>query len=194
MENKIGMDKIRLAEKDLFLVNSFSKEIALFPNKVFAKEWSYTYFLTFNDWFHNEKDYCAFQKFLRSIGSSYFISSTPPIYNIPPIKINVNSSVSQYNDEHTMMLSSDTQLKGIGLRISPEVFYFDHSNKWAILADLTHNLTICGMDEPIVSHFKDAFPKVQTAIDVVHDLEKYHQDELQQSTIILDNYALFPRL
>jgi len=188
LSDKKQLAVCRSLERTLFRLDDFTRETALFPKPLFAKSWDYVGFLPFNDWFSSETEFAKLQQFLRASGNETFISAAPPVYDVPAVETGIDATVSEYNEEHAMTSVPDERLRGTGLRISPEVLYYDRQGRWAMVADLTHNLLICGMDQAVVVHFQAAFGNVKDTAMLISELESYNDGVLDQRESLLANY------
>lgn len=176
------IQKCRIIEHEIFNLKKFNKEFTVFPDKIFKKKFDKYYVLTINDWFHSKSDYCDLISFLKNVESFSFYASCPEFYEIHPIKIFIKDSFETYVTKHTYS-DLENENKGIGIRKSGETFYYDDKKNWAILNDITNDLTIIGLQNQINERFLKSFKgKVRN----INDLSNKYDEKTMK--IICENY------
>ncbi len=141
----VNQDKIRNIENELFNTEYFNEESTVFPNKVFKKKFGKYYFLDTEDWFSSEPEFKKIIEFVKENGEQEFYNTIPGFNNIAGIEIPVQIDYKSYVLEQTFENKDNSIHGGIGLRMSPEMFYFDTSKKWAIVFDLTKPVVHLGI-------------------------------------------------
>lgn len=154
-------------ERKLYDLDNFNPKTTAFPKPLFKKKFDKIVSLKSNDWFHSELDFNNLVAFVKSIGSDTFIASCSPYNLIAPIEVPVSASLEEYVDSHSYKSVEGHQFQGVGIRKSLETFYYDKSAKWAIVSDLTNDITIVGLEKNIVKDFKKAFEGRFTAIQLL---------------------------
>jgi|GEM_PF-3632332 hypothetical protein len=177
-------------ERAIFNLDAFTPEKAAFPQQVFNKKFDGIYFLNFNDWFHAEDDFAKLIAFLQGIGSESFYASCPPFYGLNAIQIPVNASHKAYIEYHTYALEDGSVGKGVGIRKSPEAFYYDDTQNWAMVGDLTHDILIVGLDDAVKEDFLEVFGNEAGDIDsVVNRLETFQGALLDNKERVVQMYS-----
>lgn len=166
-------------EKSIFELDNFSPERAVFPKKLFKIKFDNYFFIKTADWFHSEEDYFRLILFVKYCKSDFFFASCPPFYMINAIKVGITNTFSEYVDNHTF-----TNIKhlfsGVGIRKSPETFYYDESKKWAIVCDITNNITIIGLKNELFPAFEKAFDGYFENIEKFLENHSFSEDLLQE--------------
>jgi hypothetical protein len=140
----------------LFNLNLFSLEHTVFPKMVFKKKFDTHLFMNLEDWFDNAEDYRDLQCFLQAINEPYLYCAVPDFYNCPDLKIAVTKSHAEFVAVYTT--NKKDKNNPIGMRISPEGFWYGQSGDWAIVSDLTNNIFIVGLNRDAALNFKADFP------------------------------------
>ena len=143
-------------ERIIYKLDNFNPRVAAFPKKVFKEKFDIIVDVQTIDFFHSQEDFDRLIAFLVKIGSESFIASCPPYNLIAPIKVPVTASFTEYVNNHTY-IEVEGSLQGIGLRKSAETFYYDTSKKWAIVNDLTNDVTIVGLKKEIFKAFEKIY-------------------------------------
>lgn len=145
-------------EREIFNLALFSPHVAVFPRNAFIG-FDLFYQLEVKDWFSAEIDFEKLILFLRKIGSDYFYASAPSFYMLNAAKIFTENSYEAYSATHAY-LYEEGSLKGLGLRKSPETFYYGKEKSWAIICDITNNVTVAGISNGVQEEFEQSFPGV----------------------------------
>lgn len=187
--NSETQNKVRCIENELFNVELFNKEKTVFPNKVFKKQFDKHYILDTDDWFSSEKEFNKLIQFVRENGEQKIYNSVPSFQNIEGLEIPVESSYKDYASEQTFENDKNNSYNGVGLRMAPEMFYFDSSKKWAIVFDLTNNIFIVGLDNELIKSFEENFKgQFNTIQEYLDFLESSNGSRLNNREEILANY------
>jgi hypothetical protein len=153
----------------LFDLELFRPRVTAFPQQVFRKKFDRHLFLHFNDWFHDAADYQQLQQFVKLLGDEFFYMAAPHFYLLNPVKFSVNCSHAEFISGSTY--SDDEELRhlaeNIGLRLSPENFFYSDSQTWVMVSDLTNNVMIVGLMENAIDPFQVAFAGKYFDIQVV---------------------------
>lgn len=187
--NSETQNKVRCIENELFNVELFNKEKTVFPNKVFKKQFDKHYILDTDDWFSSEKEFNKLIQFVKENGEQKIYNTVPSFQNIEGLEIPVESSYKNYASEQTFENDKNNSYNGVGLRMAPEMFYFDSSKKWAIVFDLTNNIFIVGLDNELIKSFEENFNgQFNTIQEYLDFMENSNGSKLNNREEILANY------
>lgn len=188
--NLESQNKVCDIEKELFNVTLFNKEKTVFPNKVFKKQFDKHYILDTDDWFSSEKEFNKLIQFVKENGEQKIYNTVPSFQNIEGLEIPVESSYKNYASEQTFENDKNNSYNGVGLRMAPEMFYFDSSQKWAIVFDLTNNIFIVGLDNELIKSFEENFNGQFNTIQGYLDfLESSNGSKLNNREEIISHYS-----
>jgi hypothetical protein len=165
-------------KKTLFNLELFNLKRAVFPKMVFKKKFDTHLFMNLEDWFNNAEDYRDLQCFLQAINEPYLYCSVPDIYNCPDIKIEITKSHAEFVAAYTT--NKKDKNNPIGMRISPEGFWYGKSGDWAIVSDVINNVFIVGLTHDAALNFKADFP------DKYFDTHAYVERELNMYAQLSD--------
>jgi hypothetical protein len=140
----------------LFNLDLFNPEKTAFPRMVFNKKFDTHLFMNLQDWFHDAEDYHDLQCFMQAINEPYLYCSVPDCYNCPDIKFDISKSHADFLA--TYMAKSNDRNEHLGMRLSPEGFWYGQSGDWAIVSDLINNIFIVGLNHDAALNFKADFP------------------------------------
>ncbi len=149
------MKKCKSQKEKLFNLHLFSKSKTAFPHMVFKTKFDCHLFMNIEDWFHNEQDYRDLQCFLEAINEPFLYCAVPEIYNCADLKIDIKSTHKEFLNSYLQNTNDELE---IGLRISPEGFWFGKSDDWAIVSDVINNIFIVGLNKDAALNFKADFP------------------------------------
>ncbi len=127
--------------------------------------------MNLEDWFDNAEDYHDLQCFLQAINEQYLYCAVPDCYNCPDFRIDISKSHAEFTAAY--MTSYDETSAPIGMRISPEGFWYGESGDWAIVSDVINNIFIVGLNHDAALNFKADFP------EKYFDAHAYIQRELE---------------
>jgi len=175
--------KVRKIENEIFDIQKFNENVTVFPENVFREVFDQFFILNVADWFHNHNDFENLLTFVKANNSDQYYSSCPSLYGINPVKILVDDSFEQYVSKQTYN-NAKNRNKGLGIRKSGETFYFDDTKNWAILNDITNNITIIGLKNKIIDNFKSAF---KGKFQELNALKQIYDEKTMN--IILKNYS-----
>lgn len=188
--NSETQNKVRGIENELFNVELFNKEKTVFPNKVFKKQFDKHYILDTDDWFSSEKEFNKLIQFVKENGEQKIYNTVPSFQNIEGLEIPVESSYKNYASEQTFENDKNNSYNGVGLRMAPEMFYFDSSKKWAIVFDLTNNIFIVGLDNELIKSFEENFNgQFNTIQEYLDFLESSNGSKLNNREEIISYYS-----
>jgi hypothetical protein len=177
-------------ERRLFSLDNFSYNQTAFSKQVFNKHFDKIFFLEFNGWFNSEEDFTKLISFVKESGSRSFIASCPPFYLLNAISVPVTSSRRDYVDNHTYSIIQEEKNRGVGIRKSPEAFYYDESEKWAMVSDLTNNIIIAGLDISLVKVFETVFEgQFQDINEFVKTLEEVRNVKIVDRRELLERFS-----
>jgi hypothetical protein len=163
-----------MMKKTLFNLDIFSLEKTAFPKMVFKKKFDTHLFMNLEDWFSNAEDYRDLQCFLQAINEPYLYCAVPDFYNCPDLKIDSTKSHAAFVAAYTT--NKRYKNNPIGMRISPEGFWYGESGEWAIVSDVINNIFIVGLTHDAALNFKADFP------GKYFDADAYVQRELDMYT------------
>jgi hypothetical protein len=163
-----------MMKKTLFNLDLFSLEKTAFPRMVFKKKFDTHLFMNLEDWFNNAEDYHDLQCFLQAINEPYLYCAVPDFYNCPDFKIDITKSHAAFVEAYTTNEKEEGK-PTIGMRISPEGFWYGQSGDWAIVSDLVNNVFIVGLTHDAALNFKADFP------NKYFDAHKYLARELNMN-------------
>ena len=185
-----NQNKVRDIENELFNVELFNNEKTVFPNRVFKKQFDKYYILDTDDWFSSEKEFNKLMQFVKENGEQKIYNTVPSFHNIDGLEFPVKSSYQNYVSEQTFEFEKNNSYNGIGLRMAPEMFYFDPSKKWAIVFDLTNNIFIVGLDNDLNKNFEEKFNGQFNSIEQHLDfLEETNGSKLNNKEEIISYYS-----
>lgn len=188
--NLESQNKVCDIENELFNVELFNKEKTVFPNKVFKKQFDKHYILDTDDWFSSEKEFNKLIQFVKENGEQKIYNTVPSFQNIEGLEIPVESSYKNYASEQTFENDKNNSYNGVGLRMAPEMFYFDSSKKWAMVFDLTNNIFIVGLDNELIKSFEENFNGQFNTIQGYLDfLESSNGSKLNNREEIISHYS-----
>lgn len=188
--NSETQNKVRCIENELFNVELFNKEKTVFPNKVFKKQFDKHYILDTDDWFSSEKEFNKLIQFVKENGEQKIYNTVPSFQNIEGLEIPVESSYKNYASEQTFENDKNNSYNGVGLRMAPEMFYFDSSKKWAIVFDLTNNIFIVGLDNELIKSFEENFNgQFNTIQEYLDFMENSNGSKLNNREEIISHYS-----
>ena len=188
--NLESQNKVCDIENELFNVELFNKEKTVFPNKVFKKQFDKHYILDTDDWFSSEKEFNKLIQFVKENGEQKIYNTVPSFQNIEGLEIPVESSYKNYASEQTFENDKNNSYNGVGLRMAPEMFYFDSSKKWAMVFDLTNNIFIVGLDNELIKSFEENFNgQFNTIQEYLDFMENSNGSKLNNREEIISHYS-----
>lgn len=188
--NASSQSKIREIENELFNVDFFNANKTVFPEKVFKKKFDKYYFLDSSDWFSSKDEFAKLMSFVKENGETNIYNTVPNFQNINGIEISTEYSYKDYVSQQIFENDADKTLNGIGLRKSPEMFYFGNSKKWAIVFDLTNNIFIVGLENDLINSFEKTFKgQFKNIKEYVEFLERNNGSQLNDRDTIINNYS-----
>lgn len=143
-------------EKEIFELNNFSPNNSAFPRNLFKIKFDKFYLIKTVDWFNSEPDFERLITFIKNADSNYFFASCPPFYMINAIKVSTNDTYQTYIENHSYT-NMEHRYKGVGIRKSPETFFYDTTKNWAIVCDITTNITLIGLKNELINNFEKSF-------------------------------------
>lgn len=149
------MEESKGQKEKLFNLHLFNKSKMVFPEMVFKTKFDCHLFMNIEDWFNNEDDYKDLQCFLEAINEPFLYCAVPEIYNCVDLKIDIKTNHKDFVNSYLQNTKNDLE---IGLRISPEGFWYGQSNDWAIVSDIINNIFIVGLNKHAALNFKADFP------------------------------------
>lgn len=144
-------------EKVIYNLDLFNPFQTVYPKNPFNSFSNYL-LIEVTDWFAAREDYQNLIEFLVEIKSESFYASAPPFYLLNAIKVSVGATFEEYNHAHVYQ-DGEGVLKGLGLRKSPETFYYDDTKSWAMVCDVASNVTVVGLSDNIKEIFFSKFFK-----------------------------------
>ncbi len=160
----------------LFNLALFSRETTAFPKMVFKKKFDTHLFMNLEDWFNNAEDYRDLQCFLQAINEPYLYCAVPDCYDCPDFRIEISKSHAEFTAAYRA--SHSEKSSPIGMRISPEGFWYGKSGDWAIVSDVINNIFIVGLNRDAALNFKADFP------EKYFDPHEYIRRKLDENAIL----------
>lgn len=149
-------------EQEIFRVDLFNPYHTVFPKNPFRKKFSSYYVLEIKDWFSEPHDYEKLIDFLTKLKTKSFYASAPPFYMVNAIKVPIDATFEEYQNHHSYF-HENSNLKGVGIRKSPETFYYDNNCNWAMVCDIMNNFTVVGLEKGLALHFENSFQNFHKA-------------------------------
>jgi hypothetical protein len=163
-------------KKALFNLELFNPKTTVFPKMVFKKKFDTHLFMNLEDWFNNAEDYNDLQCFMQAINEPYLYCAVPDFYNFPDLKFDISKSHAEFVAAYTTNKKDKTN--PLGMRNSPEGFWYGQSGDWAIVSDLMNNIYIVGLNRDAALNFKADFP------DKYFDANEYIKRQLKANSIL----------
>jgi hypothetical protein len=163
-------------KEKLFNLELFNPQTTAFPKMVFKQQFDTYLFMNLEDWFNNAEDYHDLQCFLQAINEPYLYCAAPDFYNCPDLKIDITKSHAEFVAVYTT--NKEDENNPIGMRISPEGFWYGQSGDWAIVSDVVNNVFIVGLNHDAALNFKADFP------DKYFDAHAYIERELNMYDVL----------
>ena len=150
---------LQTLERRLFRLDAFVPSRAVFPDQVFRRRFDAYRFLPFNDWYAAALDHARLLRFLRTVGDDTFYASCPPHFMVRPVACSTADSPGEFSRgfRHQLFGAPDNHGNEIGLAVSGQTFLFSRSVHWAEVHDITHDVIIVGLSDPVRSAWELAF-------------------------------------
>lgn len=141
----------------LFNLELFNPKFTVFPKQVFRENFDVYLWMNLEDWFHDEDDFNRLHFFLESINEPFLYCSVPAHHHLPDLKIDHNRGYQHFVDEYCFTNRPKAREQPIGLRTSPEGFWYGANLDWAIVSDLINNIFIVGLKHHAALNFRADF-------------------------------------
>ncbi len=92
------LNEATIIGNEIFNVEKFSKDKAVFPENIFKIKFEYFGFLPYNDCFREVNDFDKLIDFLKGGNYKSFIVGCPPIYLIDSVEINSGCAFKSYSE------------------------------------------------------------------------------------------------
>ncbi len=166
-------------KEKLFNLHLFNLNKTVFPKMVFKKKFDTHLFMNLEDWFNQKEDYRDLQCFLQAINEPYLYCAVPDVYNCEDLKFDITKTHTEFVAAYTT--DKKYQNNPIGLRVSPEGFWYGENGDWAIVSDLINNIFIVGLNKHAALNFKADFP------NKYFDAQEYINRKLKSNAILGNN-------
>jgi hypothetical protein len=163
----------------LFNLTLFNGKTTVFPKMVFKKKFDMHLFMNLEDWFNNAEDYRDLQCFMQAINEPFLYCAVPNFYKFPDLKWDISKSHAEFMAAYTAK-TTDTN-EGLGMRLSPEGFWYGQNGDWAIVSDLVNNIYIVGLNRDAALNFKADFP------NKYFDAHEHIKRQLNLNTVLGNN-------
>jgi hypothetical protein len=165
-----------MMKKTLFNLKLFNPKTTAFPKMVFNKKFDTHLFMNLEDWFNNAEDFNDLRCFMQAINEPYLYCSVPDFYKYPDLKFDMSQSHAEFVAAYTS--NPKDKNDPLGMRNSPEGFWYGESGDWAIVSDLINNIFIVGLNRHAALNFKADFP------DKYFDANEYIKRQLKSNSIL----------
>jgi hypothetical protein len=163
----------------LFNLKAFNRKTTVFPKMVFKKKFDVHLFMNLEDFFNNAEDYNDLQCFMQAINEPYLHCAVPKFYDFPDLTFDISKSHTEFVAAYTA--NPKDKNDPLGMRNSPEGFWYGDSGDWAIVSDLINNIYIVGLNRDAALNFKADFP------NKYFDANEYIKRSLNANSILGNN-------